>query len=255
MSTPLPRGIEILLKKASVDAEFRELLLADSNQAAMSIELELAPVEQAMLQTLPKEQLATVIDRTEVPLAHRRAFLGTAAATMLALLTGSQDVCAQGVYGGMGGFTGTSPDVPKAPMGFVPNGGGWGPAPAGIQPDVPPPPQPVVRDIPQEVRQLVAEAMGIVVTRVTPLTRIILNEQAVIKLRREIYRRFDVRLPLRTLKTLATVALLSAYIVESLDGYDGTVPGPVGFQPERFRQQPEPRPEPPVFSFGMDMLR
>ena len=128
MSTPLPRGIEILLKKASVDAEFRELLLADSNQAAMSIELELAPVEQAMLQTLPKEQLATVIDRTEVPLAHRRAFLGTAAATMLALLTGSQDVCAQGVYGGMGGFTGTSPDVPKAPMGFVPNGGGWGPA-------------------------------------------------------------------------------------------------------------------------------
>ena len=48
---PIPRGIEILLKKAAVDTEFREILLDDPNQAAAAIELELEPVESAMLQT------------------------------------------------------------------------------------------------------------------------------------------------------------------------------------------------------------
>ena len=84
----IPRGIEVLVKKAAVDEEFRNLLLDDPNQAAMSIELELEPVESAMLKTFPKEQLATIIDKTEVPLTHRRAFLGQSAAAMLALFGG-----------------------------------------------------------------------------------------------------------------------------------------------------------------------
>jgi len=84
----IPRGIEVLVKKAAVDEEFRRLLLDDPNQAAMSIELELEPVESAMLKTFPKEQLAVIIDKTEVPQLHRRAFLGQSAATMVALLGG-----------------------------------------------------------------------------------------------------------------------------------------------------------------------
>ena len=88
MSTPLPRGIEVLIKKASVDAEFRELLLADPIKAAVSIELELQPVEQAMLQALPREQLTAVIDRIEIPQIQRRTFLGKSAIAMLLMLTG-----------------------------------------------------------------------------------------------------------------------------------------------------------------------
>jgi len=113
MSTPLPRGIEVLIKKASVDSEFRELLLADPRQAAVSIELELQPVEQAMLQTLPKEQLMAVIDRTEVPLSQRRAFLGRAAAIMLAVLGGGGAAALLLSPAGISpGIKGIQPDLP-----------------------------------------------------------------------------------------------------------------------------------------------
>ena len=126
MSTPLPRGIEVLIKKASVDSEFRELLLADPRQAAVSIELELQPVEQAMLQTLPKEQLMAVIDRTEVPLSQRRAFLGRAAAIMLAVLGGGGAAALLLSPAGISpGIKGIRPDEV--------------PAPAGVRPDEPEP--------------------------------------------------------------------------------------------------------------------
>jgi hypothetical protein len=94
----IPRGLEVLLKKASVDAEFRELLLADANQAAASIELALDPVESAMLQTIPKEQLLAIINQTEVPQVHRRTFLEKSAAAMLLVLTGgvAANVCCLG---------------------------------------------------------------------------------------------------------------------------------------------------------------
>ena len=102
---PIPRGIEILLKKAAVDAEFRELLLADPNRATATIELTLEDVEQAMLQTIPKEQLAAIIDQTEVPEPYRRIFLGTAAASMLTLLTGGVilSTCTLGIRPGDSG--------------------------------------------------------------------------------------------------------------------------------------------------------
>jgi len=96
---PVPRGIEILLKKAVVDPEFRKLLLDDPNQAAASIELELDPVESAMLRTFPKEQLAAVIDKTQVPQTQRRAFLGHTAALMLTVLGGATFIagCPKGI--------------------------------------------------------------------------------------------------------------------------------------------------------------
>ena len=88
MTQLFPRGIEVLLKKAAIDPEFRELLLSDPQAAAQSIALELTPVEQAMLQNIPGEQLTVIINQTEVPQQQRRAFLGTSAKVMLAVLAG-----------------------------------------------------------------------------------------------------------------------------------------------------------------------
>jgi len=108
----IPRGIEVLVRKAAVDPEFRNALLAERAAAAARIGLALAPAEELMLKAVPEGQLEAVIDRTRVPLEHRRAFLGNVAAAMLAAL---------GVAGG-----GCSSDQPP-------------PAPAGIAPDMPPP--------------------------------------------------------------------------------------------------------------------
>lgn len=80
----VPRGVEVLVKKASVDAEFKEVLLAERAAAAERIGLALDPAETLMLSAVPSEQLEAIIARTHVPKEHRRAFLGTAAAAMLA---------------------------------------------------------------------------------------------------------------------------------------------------------------------------
>lgn len=81
---PIPRGVEVLVKKASVDAEFREVLLAERAKAADRIGLKLDPAEALMLSAVPADQLEAIIARTHVPKDHRRVFLGTAAAAMLA---------------------------------------------------------------------------------------------------------------------------------------------------------------------------
>ena len=83
---PIPRGIEVLVKKASVDPAFRQILLERRAQAAEQIGLELDPAEVMMLRAVPAAQLETIIARTRVPTEHRRAFLGKAAAAMLAAI-------------------------------------------------------------------------------------------------------------------------------------------------------------------------
>lgn len=82
----IPRGLEVLLKKASVDPEFKALLLARREEAAATIGLTLAPGEVVLLRSPSAEQLEAIIARTTVPPEHRRAFLGHAAAAMLAAL-------------------------------------------------------------------------------------------------------------------------------------------------------------------------
>lgn len=81
-----PREIEVLIKKAAVDGEFRAVLLERRAEAAGAIGLELNAVETAMLAAIPREQLEQTIARTEVPEPSRRAFLGMAGAAMLAAL-------------------------------------------------------------------------------------------------------------------------------------------------------------------------
>ena len=82
----LPRGLEVILKKAAIDAGFRERLLQDRARAADLIGLTLEPAEAAMLDAIPRAQLAATVARAEVPPGARAAFLGYAATAMVAAL-------------------------------------------------------------------------------------------------------------------------------------------------------------------------
>jgi len=84
----IPRGIEVLVKKASVDTEFRRLLLEKRGGAANEIDLELTKAELNMLSGIPAEQLEKIIDNTKVQPEHRAVFLGAAGKLMLAVLIG-----------------------------------------------------------------------------------------------------------------------------------------------------------------------
>jgi hypothetical protein len=82
----IPRGIEVLVKKAAVDPEFKALLLAERSGAADAIGLELSEAEAAMLDGVPATQLEAIIANTTVSPKMRPAFMGRAAAVMLAAL-------------------------------------------------------------------------------------------------------------------------------------------------------------------------
>ena len=82
----VPRGIEVLVKKAAVDAEFKALLLEKRAGAAGEIGLALDPAEAAMLSAIPAAQLETIIASTKVDEKVHSAFLGRVAAVMIAAL-------------------------------------------------------------------------------------------------------------------------------------------------------------------------
>ena len=82
----IPRGIEVLVKKASVHPAFRALLLERRAGAAKEIDLTLDPAEAAILDAIPAAQLEAIIARTTVDPVSRAAFLGKAAAVMIAAL-------------------------------------------------------------------------------------------------------------------------------------------------------------------------
>ena len=81
-----PRGVEVLVKKAAVDAAFRDALLQKKSRAAELIGLALSAEEAALLDATPAPQLAAIIAQTEVPPKQRAAFRGYVAAAMLAAL-------------------------------------------------------------------------------------------------------------------------------------------------------------------------
>jgi hypothetical protein len=95
----IPRGIEVLVKKASIDPEFRQRLLDQREAAAASIGLQLDPAEALMLRAAAPNQLEAIIAQTTVPTEHRRAFLGTAAAVMLAAIGVATPGCGPTVQG------------------------------------------------------------------------------------------------------------------------------------------------------------
>ncbi len=89
----IPRGIEVLVKKAAVDEEFKALLLRERAEAAEAIELDLDPAEAAMLNAIPASQLEAIIASTKVDEKVRPALLGRAAAVMIAALGVSGASC------------------------------------------------------------------------------------------------------------------------------------------------------------------
>ena len=85
----IPRGIEVLVKKASVDPHFKKTLLEKRADAAGEIGLTLEPSEIAMINAVPKAQLEAIIANTTVHPKQRTAFLGRVAAVMIVALGAS----------------------------------------------------------------------------------------------------------------------------------------------------------------------
>ena len=112
----VPRGIEVLVKKASVDSHFRETLLEGRAAAAEAIGLELDAAEKVMMQMVPAGQLEAIIDHTYVPAQHRRVFLGASATAMLAVLAGGS-----GCDHSEGVVLGTRPEGERATRGIGPD--------------------------------------------------------------------------------------------------------------------------------------
>ncbi len=147
----IPRGIEVLTKKAAVDADFKALLLRDRAGAAAVIGLELAASEAAMLNVVPESQLEAIISRTRVQKKVLSAFLGGSAAAMLVALS---------TLGGCDGervvSQGIEPDMPRnqqtedSQLEFS----------AGERPDVPAISEGIRPDIPEESVPEASEADG-----------------------------------------------------------------------------------------------
>lgn len=105
----IPRGIEVLVKKAAVDPAFRRLLLAKRAEAAKTIGLDLSPSEAAMLAAIPGAQLEAIISNTKVDPKLRPILMGAAAAVMLVVLGADMVGC-----DGNGGTKGGRPDRPPS---------------------------------------------------------------------------------------------------------------------------------------------
>ncbi|MCP4228600.1 MAG: hypothetical protein GY771_00425 [bacterium] len=100
-----PRGIEILVKKASVDDEFKDTLLAERSHSAYRIGLQLDPAEAEMLDTLPEAQLNKIIAETEVEPKLQPVFRGYSAIVMMAVVGAAASGCIPAA-------TGSRPDEP-----------------------------------------------------------------------------------------------------------------------------------------------
>jgi hypothetical protein len=132
---PIPRGIEVLIKKAAIDPEFKVLLLAEREAAALQIDLALDPAEAMMLRAAPAAQLEAIIARTTVAPNLRSAFLGRAAAVMLVALGAGTLGCQQE----QAQPAGESPDRPAAKQSAAPPGQPQQAQPAAdARPDKPP---------------------------------------------------------------------------------------------------------------------
>jgi hypothetical protein len=81
-------AVDVMIKKASVDVDFRKLLLEKRGEAAGEIGLKLSPAAANMLKSVPKEQLSKIIDNMTVPDPLRRILLGKMGYYMVLFLIG-----------------------------------------------------------------------------------------------------------------------------------------------------------------------
>lgn len=84
-----PRGIEVLLKKASVDKDFAEVLVRSPSEAAQLIGLALEESEKTVLESIPEGTLRGMIRKTVVKRTQITAFKTMSASLMIAaVITG-----------------------------------------------------------------------------------------------------------------------------------------------------------------------
>jgi len=114
MYEEIPRGIEVLVKKAAVDPAFKKTLLAKRGRAAADIALNLSPAEAAMLDAVPLPQLEAIVANMKVDAKLRPAFLGYAAGAMLAALSTAILACEGGPFEPPSSL-GSRPDPPGPP--------------------------------------------------------------------------------------------------------------------------------------------
>jgi acyl carrier protein len=224
MNKQIPKGIEVLVKKASVDPAFKMLLLAQRADAAREIGLDLDATEALMLAAVPSQQLESIIARTSVPQEHRRAFLGQAAAAMLAaigaVVAGEASVLADDSLGGgisVGGAMSDTPanrDTPKKN----------------------------VRDDPEVIKQrivaLVAKRFNIPKDEVLPETSFVDDLHAtasqLIDLRRQLGQQFRLYIASKDFEKIHTVGDAIEYIQNAVKRYPSSPPKPVrGTQPDQ----------------------
>jgi hypothetical protein len=86
MRTDIPRGLEILIKKASVDPEFKAELLKKREKFAEELNIQLDASEAAMLACVPVSHLEKMIQATEIPQAQQKMLAGASTAAIVALI-------------------------------------------------------------------------------------------------------------------------------------------------------------------------
>lgn len=86
MRGDIPRGLEILVKRAAIDSAFKSALLTKRDKIAEELDIPLDPSEKAMLACIPADHLEKMIKATEVPPAQHKLLAKGTAAAMLALL-------------------------------------------------------------------------------------------------------------------------------------------------------------------------
>lgn len=91
-----PRGTEILLKKASVDGEFAEVLVRSPSEAARLIGLRLEETERTILENTPADTLLTMIENTVVKRTQLSAFKTMSASIMMATLLATSSIACIG---------------------------------------------------------------------------------------------------------------------------------------------------------------
>jgi len=83
----IPRGLELLIKRASIDLEFKQELIQKRTRLLEELDITIDATESSMLACVPEEHLSRMIDATEVPPAQRKAISTGSVAAMIALFT------------------------------------------------------------------------------------------------------------------------------------------------------------------------
>ena len=98
-----PRGMELLLKKAKADPEFRTLFLTSPMAAARRLGLSLSETESKILQSMPRNALDTAVKHIRLPKAHIPVFraarnAGTLMAALALTVVMPPEVAAARIY-------------------------------------------------------------------------------------------------------------------------------------------------------------